>query len=44
MIYRTLYETVEELDPSTLIKYQSGNPKLFGDFLDKLMGFEQQQQ
>ncbi|XP_065884909.1 UDP-N-acetylglucosamine transferase subunit ALG13-like [Dysidea avara] len=35
-----LLETVRRLDPSNLKSYQPGNPKLFGEFLDRMMGFD----
>lgn len=36
---RSLYETIETLDPQSLTPYEQGQPSLFADHLDTLMGF-----
>jgi len=36
-----LYTTVEEMDLSTLTSYEPGDPKLFGSYLDSVMGYTQ---
>lgn len=40
---RELYNTVEQLKDTELTEYTSGEPKLFGQFLDSVMGFSQKE-
>ena len=35
-----LLKTVKALEPSTLTRYKPGNPKLFADYIDSLLGFD----